>query len=510
MPCPSCGQELLGAFCSQCGAPAPVAPAVSPPQPRCVRCGAPVLGRFCNACGTPQDLAPPPMVPAYAPYAPYPYYPAYPPTAPSDGLRSLASIGWSLNLIVFSLAATISLATLLIVSSTQIVPGVLTMGPLDCGLGPCAAPLYVLLPAWPFIHLVARLADPALFLGYFVFLFVMILAAYLAHAWDARRLAATLRLPLSDFTGRFRTKSSWATVGQLWMATLFLQFALALLLNAPDDLPTSPSYPSWYGEYFLLQQASVHEELVTRVMFIGIPMAFVALALAAREGRGGVWKAFLKILGGGVDRDAPRPVLAMALFTLAFSSVLFGLAHVPAWGPWKFGPTLFAGLAMGYVFLRHGLAAAILFHFVNDYFVASILLVQDNLAGVLLLGLLLLVILAIGAVFFILYLVYSINLLTAVLRRLGVVAPRPEPVPQAYAPPVYAPPPFSLYPPPSYPPAYPPPYVYPGTYGPPPVAAAPPPPDPTRRPFFVCPRCASTSASYANGRFTCSKCGTIV
>src|SRR5205809_7785179 len=48
-------------------------------------------------------------------------------------------------------------------------------------------------------------------------------------------------------------------------------------------------------------------------------------------------------------------------------SAVFGLAHAPDWGWLKVIPAMVAGLGFGYLFLRHGIGAAILAHFVNDY-----------------------------------------------------------------------------------------------------------------------------------------------
>jgi hypothetical protein len=46
---------------------------------------------------------------------------------------------------------------------------------------------------------------------------------------------------------------------------------------------------------------------------------------------------------------------------------VFGAAHVPLWDVWKFPSTFVTGLFLGFLFLRYGLAAAIVFHFLNDY-----------------------------------------------------------------------------------------------------------------------------------------------
>src|SRR2546422_10904490 len=87
------------------------------------------------------------------------------------------------------------------------------------------------------------------------------------------------------------------------------------------------------------------------------------------------------------------------------SSVIFGLAHAPGWGWWKVIPAMVAGLRFGYLFLPHGIAAAILAHFVNDYAAALSYSGFGGEAFLLFLNLLLLALAIAGAGFFAWYLI---------------------------------------------------------------------------------------------------------
>lgn len=129
--------------------------------------------------------------------------------------------------------------------------------------------------------------------------------------------------------------------------------------RVPEGLENSSDLSIYIG----LANASVWEELVTRVLLLGIP-----LLLIHRAGRGRLEQPWTRyIFGGRVTLDGP----AVAL--LVFSAAVFGVAHVPGYDIWKLPPTLFAGLALGYLFLRYGLAAAISMHFLTDYLFASTL-----------------------------------------------------------------------------------------------------------------------------------------
>jgi hypothetical protein len=82
------------------------------------------------------------------------------------------------------------------------------------------------------------------------------------------------------------------------------------------------------------------------------------------------WHRYL--LGGGFALEGP------AVAMLVFQAVVFGAAHVPGWDLWKFPSTFITGLALGYLFLRFGLSACIVFHFLNDYLTATILFTEQT------------------------------------------------------------------------------------------------------------------------------------
>src|SRR5947208_5815796 len=91
---------------------------------------------------------------------------------------------------------------------------------------------------------------------------------------------------------------------------------------------------------------------------------------------GGAWRY---LIGGVLRRDSPKEALVAGWAFLFASSAIFGLAHAPGWGYWKVVPSMVAGLGFGYLFLRHGVGAAILAHFVNDY---ALSLAYEGIGGV--------------------------------------------------------------------------------------------------------------------------------
>jgi hypothetical protein len=104
----------------------------------------------------------------------------------------------------------------------------------------------------------------------------------------------------------------------------------------------------------LLADASVWEEVVARVMFIGIPLLFLNPSKKWNLDR-------FKILLGGKGKFGISEVVLILI-----SSSFFGLAHI-GWGPWKVLPTFVTGALFGYLYIKVGLHAAIAMHFLFDY-----------------------------------------------------------------------------------------------------------------------------------------------
>ena len=111
---------------------------------------------------------------------------------------------------------------------------------------------------------------------------------------------------------------------------------------------------------FSLARASVYEEVIARILLLGVPLYFFHRFFnkEAFERSNGV-KNYL--FGRGLEIDRWTLVL------LFFSSVVFGLAHLEGWNIYKVVPTTIVGLTMGYLFIKKGLPASILLHFMFNY-----------------------------------------------------------------------------------------------------------------------------------------------
>src|SRR3989449_427846 len=572
MQCARCGAIFEGRFCPRCGAPAIAAP-VAPMGLPCPRCGTLFRGNFCPRCGLPT---------AAWGYRPLP--PPAGGRSVLSVLWTLAMVGFLIFVITdfaaLVVAPTVVVPGIQSIRSGQTVnsgfdfdAGNWTFDPSGTGAsgayrsagGNLGGFLEMTLPSagahgywWqafhvdgsvPFtgaVHLDLEIAgglnsgrlivavdsansppDPNVAIGFVRFTG--------PTSWTAMpRFLADGRLADPGLY-YLKIRSAWIALGQVWMAATFFQVVFFYLVLAAGISPSSPVQPTlqtgWYWLY-ALANAGVYEEFAFRLLLIGLPMAIGSVALRVLEvnrhgvaggpgaaGRyiAGAWRY---LVGGAVRRDSSKETLVASWAFLIASSAIFGLAHAPGWGWWKVLPAMVAGLGFGYLFLRHGIGAAILAHFVNDYAAALSYEGFGGEAFILLLNLLVLGLAIAGAGFFAWYAIVAWRHFRALIERFrppmravampGASAPYLAAIPQ----PVAAPPDPGQPPPPgqmwSAPPStvgpavavrnasripreYTPSYV-PPPYGYPPVR-------------FQCPYCAWVEAKYDAGRFTCTRCG---
>lgn len=461
MVCPRCGTPSPGAFCPACGAP--VTPLSAPVA--CQRCGAPYHGSFCPRCGYPAGWPAP-----------------YPAPVRGSGVRAFLAFVWLVAIVLF-LATLVMGLSVLAYAVTQILPGILS------GSGGGVV-LFLFFPT-PGLYIVVR--DTTFFLVFFLAILAVLLFAFAVRGVrDGPRLLTSMLLPITNIAGRLRSRSAWVAIAQLFMATVFVNIAVLLLFTASGISSEPPDFgrvDPWLLFYGLLE-ASVYEEFLFRFLLLGVPLFLAAVAFHSstpRTRRPWLRTAARYLLGGNVTRTTARPILVAAFALSIISSAAFGLAHLPNWGAWKVFAAGAFGLAAAYAFLRHGLGASIILHFVSNYFGAGPLGDLNNVGLAVVVGILLLAFIVLGAGFFAFYLIYGVGLLRVVGGRPEAPARR---VPAAF-PAVF---PAAPSPPPA---ALPPDYAFPSAppgYGYAPVR-------------FRCARCGWPEARYLDGRFHCKRCG---
>ncbi len=416
---------------------------------------------------------------------------------------------------------------------------------------------YLYLPL-PLPYLLWYSWDQGQFLAYYGFLIgVLVLAAAWYSVRERKRIARAFTAPLDNISTRLRSMSAWVAVAQVWLAGTFFQFVVILVieaLGAPVTSPITTTPTNAWTDIFQLTAASVWEEVAFRLFLIGVPMAVAALLyrLASRRaqpvpgapGKAGtsLRTAWHYLWGGNLRRESPQEAKLAAAILIPISAFLWAIAHAAGggWGWWKVVPVFVMGLGAGYIYVRHGLGAAILLHFATD---GSLALSLEGVGGA---GLdvftnLFYIGLAIaGSGFLAWYVLYGWEefkdfrrgFQARIVRQpimvggpgvppgawgyappsVGVPGPSYPYAPPPPPPPAYAPPPQAYAPPPSQPWPQPPvaaappsrggmvlPQGYSPTYHPPPYGYP-----PVR---FQCPYCGWVEARYENRSFTCLRCG---
>jgi len=197
-------------------------------------------------------------------------------------------------------------------------------------------------------------------------------------------------------------ENGFVLLGELFMAVLFFNvcFIIALLLFGIET--ESPDFDEWHTWELMygLARASVWEEVVSRIAFVGVPLMLIYLVngkpLDCDEGEAAgkdPRECYHYLMGGELSIT---PLTAVLIF---LSSLLFGLAHMSSWDAFKVFPTLVGGLALGYLFVKKGVHVSILLHFAIDYLSVLPGAIDSDVAILLevVIGLIILILLSLGA-----------------------------------------------------------------------------------------------------------------
>ena len=140
----------------------------------------------------------------------------------------------------------------------------------------------------------------------------------------------------------------------LELIVMFVESALGLPMETPGwiDKMTLPEMA------FEFADAAVWEEVVSRALPMGIPMAAIAFICTKRLDSA-------KYVLGGFGFSKASVIL------IVVTAVVFGIAHVDSWNAAKAIPTVLGGLAMGYLYARFGIHASIIYHFLTDYMMVA-------------------------------------------------------------------------------------------------------------------------------------------
>ena len=178
-------------------------------------------------------------------------------------------------------------------------------------------------------------------------------------------------------------------VATIFAAVISFNIIFNIIIMASGGDPSVPdtSGPYW-GQWYQYLSASVWEEVLCRVMLIGLPMAVFGLMIREK----GSWK---RLFG--------RFEMSGAAVTFIFiSAAIFSYGHLEGWDVYKLAPTFVSGIALGYLFVKFGIHASIMMHFLTNY-LSSFDWVLGSSTGDVILALFMLGILVFGVIFLVRY-----------------------------------------------------------------------------------------------------------
>jgi hypothetical protein len=321
------------------------------------------------------------------------------PPPPTHGPPLTIGIFFKVILSFFTLLGLIAFAVMYFLNVISLGPAMVLVIPEMMVYSP-AISVPAIIP--PFFFTITYIPNGLLAVLYFTFIVTAILLSIYwlfytegHEAWDLlKKSASRFQAP------PFNSRNSFFLLPQVFLALLFFNMVvivIAMIIGVTPKTPESlgEETPLWYLMYSLAK-ASVWEELATRVLFIGIPLACFELIRRYATGKKRTEMANF-IVGGKMQIGYAEG------FFILFSSLTFGVAHIPGWGLWKFFPTFLTGLVFGYLFIVKGLHVAILLHFAFDYLTIPLDLFNYGLGEQILFGLALYFFLFLGMFFFMFY-----------------------------------------------------------------------------------------------------------
>jgi len=191
--------------------------------------------------------------------------------------------------------------------------------------------------------------DGAVLVGIFALEMVALTASFFYIF--GRSVLPTVREMITGAPGKH---SAMLTIGGLFFLSYLVIFVSYLLVELGGITPNTPDFgsePIW-AQMYSSAEATVWEELIARVLLIGVPLLWIDLLFRR--------KALLpprKYLLGGADRFGKVEV-----GLVIFSAAMFATGHIWNWDVFKVIPTVVGGLCFGYLFVKIGLHASIVFH----------------------------------------------------------------------------------------------------------------------------------------------------
>ncbi len=266
--------------------------------------------------------------------------------------------------------------------------------------------LFISFPYPPYLFILPIVLSGGYLLGFFILIALAIILSNLylftsstSEAFkEIKGARGSLRAPMME------SNNTIIMLAQLFLAVISFNIIYNQILawgQVPVHIPDFSALSNW-ALIYNFTSAAVYEEIISRILLIGIPLYIVhAIFRKLQKPKRNY------IFGGGFE------INKLTILLILFSSITFGLAHAPGWDHWKVIPTSVSGFALGYLFLRKGIFAAILLHFTVNFLTIPLQMLNYPLGPSLLFSFMFLFWIAIG----IIYMGYYLTRITGSLSK---------------------------------------------------------------------------------------------
>lgn len=294
----------------------------------CIHCGneIPDESNFCTKCGLPQSSIPPQVIPQR------------PSTAQSVRLFG-STLGTFLSLAMFIVAA---------VTLIGLYVGIPTM------VEVWDNPVNIFIILNGVVSLFSL--DNSMLIFYMLFIAVL-LASFIVLVMKSKDTFAR-ELTMKPVKEHSPLYTMCTLIMAMVVVSMIVQIVIPALLGQTSHV--LPMDEERWQILYSIAEPPVWEELISRVLLLGIPLLVIDFVLNAVDKKYERKPLKRYILGGGFSFGAKEIIF------LLISSALFGYAHFSGWDAYKIIPAMIAGIAMGYMFLKYGLYASISFHAINN------------------------------------------------------------------------------------------------------------------------------------------------
>ena len=164
--------------------------------------------------------------------------------------------------------------------------------------------------------------------------------------------------------GKYNAELNYMFGVTKWLSILVLVSGIINLVQESFGIVTVPPLAeNDLIQFFYVSLAPLFEELVFRIILVGIPL------FALYSSRASI-RYFFKCLWTPASLNIVDS--KKAILVIVFVGVLFGFAHIAfgdSWTEGKFAQATAGGIILGWVYLRYGFVASLLIHWATNYFI---------------------------------------------------------------------------------------------------------------------------------------------